>query len=263
MEDYIMRTDILDKKDDILRWVSEGQSKAYIAVQLRCKVETLNRYLSKMGIEYSGRKDWNKGQQSFSYIPAKEYAKKVHVKSSVLKEKLIREGIRKAQCEICGLSEWQNKKIPLELHHKNCNHFDNNFDNLQILCPNCHSQTENYGCKNHQMSVNPSSQEIPESVKKEIMDKVSEVGVVEARKQLSYRNSLINKVVKENHNIIVLISPNGEELEFPTIKGAAIYINSICGLGASVESVRSNLSNILAGRQKRCQGFTCYKKQQI
>ena len=155
MEDYIMRTDILDKKDDILRWVSEGQSKAYIAVQLRCKVETLNRYLSKMGIEYSGRKDWNKGQQSFSYIPAKEYAKKVHVKSSVLKEKLIREGIRKAQCEICGLSEWQNKKIPLELHHKNCNHFDNNFDNLQILCPNCHAQQEgNAGANYHKYDSN-------------------------------------------------------------------------------------------------------------
>lgn len=150
-----MRTDILDKKDDILRWVSEGQSKAYIAVQLRCKVETLNRYLSKMGIEYSGRKDWNKGQQSFSYIPAKEYAKKVHVKSSVLKEKLIREGIRKAQCEICGLSEWQNKKIPLELHHKNCNHFDNNFDNLQILCPNCHAQQEgNAGANYHKYDSN-------------------------------------------------------------------------------------------------------------
>lgn len=150
-----MRTDILDKKDDILRWVSEGQSKAYIAVQLRCKVETLNRYLSKMGIEYSGRKDWNKGQQSFSYIPAKEYAKKVHVKSSVLKEKLIREGIRKAQCEICGLSEWQNKKIPLELHHKNCNHFDNNFDNLQILCPNCHAQQDgNAGANYHKYDSN-------------------------------------------------------------------------------------------------------------
>ncbi len=183
--------------------------------------------------------------------------------SSRLRSRLIKEGLKEEKCEKCKITEWQGMPLNFELHHINGIHTDNRLENLQILCPNCHSQTENYGCKNHQMSVNPSSQEIPESVKKEIMDKVSEVGVIEARKQLSYRNSLINKVVKENHNIIVLISPNGKELEFPTIKGAAIYINSICGLGASVESVRSNLSNILAGRQKRCQGFTCYKKQQI
>lgn len=29
--------------------------------------------------------------------------------------------------------------LPLELHHKDCNHFNNTLDNLQILCPNCHS----------------------------------------------------------------------------------------------------------------------------
>ena len=32
----------------------------------------------------------------------------------------------------------------LELHHINGNHFDNTFENLQILCPNCHSQCEGH-----------------------------------------------------------------------------------------------------------------------
>ena len=31
------------------------------------------------------------------------------------------------------------EKIPLELHHKDGDHFINDFDNLQILCPNCHA----------------------------------------------------------------------------------------------------------------------------
>ena len=54
----------------------------------------------------------------------------------------IRDGIKKDCCEICGCSTWQGVKLPLELHHKNCNHNDNTLENLQILCPNCHSIQE-------------------------------------------------------------------------------------------------------------------------
>ena len=46
-----MRTDILDKKEEILQWIEEGQSKAYMCKQLGCKQETLNSYLKKMNIE--------------------------------------------------------------------------------------------------------------------------------------------------------------------------------------------------------------------
>ena len=36
---------ILERKEEILQWISENQSKAYIAKQLSCKPETLSRYL--------------------------------------------------------------------------------------------------------------------------------------------------------------------------------------------------------------------------
>ena len=42
------------------------------------------------------------------------------------------------------LSEWMGKPIPLELHHKDGNHYNNDLSNLEILCPNCHAQTDNY-----------------------------------------------------------------------------------------------------------------------
>ena len=35
-------------------------------------------------------------------------------------------------------------KIPLELHHKDGDYRNNNEDNLELLCPNCHSLTSNY-----------------------------------------------------------------------------------------------------------------------
>lgn len=52
------------------------------------------------------------------------------------------------KCENCGLSEWLGELIPLEIHHKDGNHLNNLEDNLQLLCPNCHAQTENYRGKN-------------------------------------------------------------------------------------------------------------------
>ena len=50
-------------------------------------------------------------------------------------------------CEECGISEWMNKPISMELHHKDGNHNNNNLDNLEILCPNCHSQTDTFRSK--------------------------------------------------------------------------------------------------------------------
>jgi hypothetical protein len=58
--------------------------------------------------------------------------------------RLIEEGIKEARCECCGLSTWNGKPIPLELHHKDLNHYNNDLDNLQILCSNCHMQAHGY-----------------------------------------------------------------------------------------------------------------------
>lgn len=57
---------------------------------------------------------------------------------------LIDRGIKESKCKCCGLSEWMGKPIPLELHHKDFNHYNNSLDNLQILCANCHMQAHDY-----------------------------------------------------------------------------------------------------------------------
>ena len=136
------RNDILERKQDILKWIEENQSKAFICRQLKCKPETLNSYLQKMNIEYKGNKGGKGIRVCQNYKTAEEYSKGTCVKSSVLRMKLIRDGVKKPECEICGISIWQGVVLPLELHHKNGNHFDNNLENLQILCPNCHSIQE-------------------------------------------------------------------------------------------------------------------------
>ena len=56
--------------------------------------------------------------------------------------------LRGRKCECCGLTEWLNKPINLEIHHIDGNHNNNELENIQLLCPNCHSYTNNYRGKN-------------------------------------------------------------------------------------------------------------------
>lgn len=63
-------------------------------------------------------------------------------------KKIIQYGLKEYKCEKCGVSSWNGNDIILELHHKDGDHSNNRFDNLQILCPNCHSQTDNFRAKN-------------------------------------------------------------------------------------------------------------------
>lgn len=52
------------------------------------------------------------------------------------------------KCVKCGISDWNNEKIVLELEHKDGNSSNNSIDNVCLLCPNCHSQTSTFKGKN-------------------------------------------------------------------------------------------------------------------
>jgi 5-methylcytosine-specific restriction endonuclease McrA len=70
-----------------------------------------------------------------------------------LRARLIEAGLKEHRCEVCGIDEWQGKPISLALHHVNGSKRDNRLDNLQILCPNCHAQTPNFGVKNRRRTT--------------------------------------------------------------------------------------------------------------
>lgn len=55
---------------------------------------------------------------------------------------------RQYKCQSCNRTRWLNLPISLEVHHIDGNHKNNQENNLQLLCPNCHSLTNTYRNKN-------------------------------------------------------------------------------------------------------------------
>lgn len=144
-----LRTDIFDRKEDIKKWINENQSKAFMCRMLKCKPETLNFWLDKCEIVYKGNmggkgiKSDSKRKSAIEYLNSNG-----HINSHKLMNKLIEDGLKEKKCEECGLSKWNGKDIPLELHHMDGNKYNNKLENLKILCRNCHGQEENHCAKN-------------------------------------------------------------------------------------------------------------------
>lgn len=144
-----MRTDILEQKDQILQWIAENQSKAYMSKQLNCKQETLNRYLKLMEIDYDGNQSGKGTAKPRDKMTLAEYLEQsIDIQTNKVRTKILEEGLKPHRCECCGLESWMGRPIPLEIHHKDGNRHHNELSNYELLCPNCHALTDSYRGRN-------------------------------------------------------------------------------------------------------------------
>lgn len=124
---------------------SESKTMSEAANKLNMHFNTFKRY----AIKYNCYNPKLNGRKKYIYdLEDILNGKYSNYQSYKLKNKLIKAGLKENKCECCGITEWNNKPINFELHHIDGNRSNNSLSNLQILCPNCHSQTDNFRAKN-------------------------------------------------------------------------------------------------------------------
>lgn len=104
---------------------------------------TIWRRAKKLGIEFKV------GGSSIKF-PLSEILEGKHpqYQTNKLRKRLIKEKILENKCNLCGLSDWLDNPIILHLDHIDGNNHNHLINNLRLLCPNCHSQTDTWCGKN-------------------------------------------------------------------------------------------------------------------
>lgn len=139
--------------DEIITACNEEITMAKAAFKLGIHWNTLKRRAILLGVYHpnQGAKGSKKPLPQ-KRISLEEILKGMHpyYQTNKLRIRLINENVKENKCELCGIVDWLGKPVSFELDHINGIRSDHRLENLRIVCPNCHSQTETYRSKNIQ-----------------------------------------------------------------------------------------------------------------
>lgn len=150
-------------KDKIIELYLSGKPYSEISKELKCSKGTISFHCAKIRIktEKFDYHNWRKSSDNKKHINAYKKWKDSFDETNKQKilsepyENLKYERLRKrviyeqeGKCNKCGITEWNGKPITLELEHKDGNNDNDSRENLEAICPNCHSQTKTWRGKN-------------------------------------------------------------------------------------------------------------------
>ena len=137
--------------EEIIQTCNESLSMASAAAKLQIHYGTFQKratelgvYKPNQGLKGGKRALWKKGYKLKDILEGKY----PQYQTFKLHRRILDAGIKECRCEICGLTEWNGKIIPLELHHKDGDRTNHKLENLVFMCLNCHAQTETFRGKN-------------------------------------------------------------------------------------------------------------------
>ena len=142
-----------DRWDILPKVIKDCQSMADVlrAVGLRDHGDnhkTAKRYIKEMGLS-TDHFVKNKGGSDSVCTDEEIFCKNSKVARHTVKRRIKSKKLLEYKCAKCdNEGRWMNKPLSLHLEHKNGVSNDNRLENLEYLCPNCHSQTSTYGGKN-------------------------------------------------------------------------------------------------------------------
>ena len=129
---------------------NESESMAQAAIKLGLHFNTFKRHAIQLNCYNTNQS----GKGISKPIPPKVNLSEIlegkhpHFQTFKLKNRLLKENIIENKCSICGIENWNDKPLNMELDHIDGNRSNHILENLRMLCPNCHSQTDTYRAKN-------------------------------------------------------------------------------------------------------------------
>jgi uncharacterized protein YhdP len=131
--------------DTILNYYKNNKTLHESASELSMTVVSLWRRAKKLNIKWSDKK-----RPAHNKITLQDIldGKKPEYQTFKLKNRLISERIKENKCEVCGIFEWNNRPLIMQLDHIDGNSHNHLLENLRLICPNCHAQSETYCGKN-------------------------------------------------------------------------------------------------------------------
>ena len=129
--------------NSIIEACSISLSMAQAAARLGIHFNTFRTHAKRLGVYSPNPSGKGMKKKSSRSIPLDEILKGKHPQYQTykLKRRLLNAGIKKNECEKCGVSNWLGEKLAIELEHIDGIRTNHRLNNLTMLCPNCHSQT--------------------------------------------------------------------------------------------------------------------------
>ncbi len=137
-------------RNEFIKVCESSLSMAEASVKLDLHFNTFKRYAVKFGCYNPNASGKGMKKRGKPKVDLKNILSGNHPEFQTfkLKNRLLKGGLIENICKVCSISEWNGKQLNMELDHIDGDRTNHKFENLRMLCPNCHAQTETYRSKN-------------------------------------------------------------------------------------------------------------------
>ena len=163
-----------------------GEDVSKISARL-CK--NIKKYIRENNLDTSHFRHFSRVGYNVTWTDEEVFSENSVVSQSTVKKRFLAKV--KYECIVCNVSSWNNAPLSLQLDHIDGDNKNNLMSNLRLLCPNCHSQTENFGSKNKTFKLNKKANIndkvifTSQTVKKERVKKVRDTFISDKEKRQS------------------------------------------------------------------------------